>query len=557
MSIEAAKPVDTTPAEQTGEHIENTQGQEWASLGDEVPFAGDKVKVKIEVRQTDEDPALAHAQQLYKEWREEQKRAKEEEEKPIEIKLNPDEPTDEAYKAIKEAVLGPESKPAREVFTRREAAPYAKDPRFVTYQSGPGEYKIMKRERVMETLEDKLAIVSDEDPGIDDINHLMNIVSNFKSGFSEEDKKRVEELKETSAYKIGSIRAQINRKENYLETKKKSLDSCNEEIQRLMSIYGVNFEGSDQGRAEYERVSGLANYLKEEISKTSNQLQKLNVDLNELLRKEPAMVPYLQGSKESMKYSRDPSYVTVPLTGDRGYAIKREDVLGAINDLVINGDEDSEIQMADMLINKVALDGSGFSEEEKEKAKAFRETPQYRERSHARMVNMTEKQRERAMKELAQAEASYEALMAKNKDVVSRFLNRFEISTAEGRVKEAKNTISSAEDSLKRLEKNAPLSKRGLEQRKAALIPAIRNKEIAVATHEKELASEEESLADLLRKNRNVVDKFMNRKKIKEAEERVAQKQAVLKDAKESLSRMNTELTKVNKELLTMANRQN
>ena len=60
-----------------------------------------------------------------------------------------------------------------------------------------------------------------------------------------------------------------------------------------------------------------------------------------------------------------------------------------------------------------------------------------------------------------------------------------------------------------------------------------------------------------MRKNRNVVDKFMNRKKIKEAEERVAQKQAVLKDAKESLSRMNTELTKVNKELLTMANRQN
>lgn len=557
MSVEAAKPIDTSSTEQVDEQIDNTQGTEWEDIGKEIPFAGDKVKVKVEVKKTDETPELAHARALYHEWRKEQAKVKEEEEKPIEIQLNPDEPTDEAYKKIKEAVLGKEKKPAKEVFNKREILAYQSDPKFVTYQTAPGEFKAMKREKVMDTLEDKLAIVSDEDPGMDDINHLMNIVSNFKSGFSEEDKKRVEELKETSAYKIGTLRAQISRKEGYIESKQKSLDACNAELDKLKSIYGDKIEGSDQGRAEYERVMGLANYLKDDIHKVNEQLQGLNANLDELLSQQPAMIPYLQGSKESVKFSRDPSFVTVPLTADRGYAIKREDVLGAINDLVINGDEDSEIQMADMLINKVALDGSGFSEEEKAQAKAFRETPQYKERSHTRKMNAAEKQRDRAIKDLQQVETSYEELMAKNKDVVSKFLNRFEIRTAEGRVESARSTVESAEADLKRLKENIPLSERGLSQRKAALIPAIRNKERVISLYEKELAGEEEALADLLRQNKNIVDKFMNRKKIKEAEERVAQKQAVLNDSKKSLGRMNTELTRVNKELLAKANGQN
>ena len=557
MSIEAAKPVETTPAERADEQIENTRGKEWENIGDEIPFAGDETKAETVVEEVSDDPELAHAKKMYKEWRIEQAIAKEEKERPIKIELNPEEPTDEAYQKIREAVLGKEKKPTKEVFTKQEIAAYEKNPKFVTYQIAPGEYKAIKREKVMDTLEDKLAIVSDEDPGMDDINHLMNIVSQFRSGFSEADKNRVKELKETNAYKIGTIRAEIGRKEDYLEAKKKSLDACNTEMKKLISVYGVNLEGSDKGRTEYDRVAGLANYLKQEINKVSGQIQMLNGNLDEQLKKEPAMIPYLQGSKESVKFSRDPGFVTVPLTADRGYAIKRGNVLGAINDLVINGDEDSEIQMADMLINKVALDGSGFSEEEKKQAEAFRETPQYKERSYVRKVNAAEKQRDRAFKDLEHAESSYEALMAKNKDVISRFLNRYEIDTAEQRIKEARSNIGSAENDLKRLKENAPLSKEGLEQRKASLIPAIRNEELAVRNHEIELAKEEESLADLLRQNRNIIDKFMNRKKIKEVEEAVAQKRAALNGSKESLSKMNAELTRVNKELLTKANGQN
>lgn len=169
----------------------------------------------------------------------------------------------------------------------------------------------------------------------------------------------------------------------------------------------------------------------------------------------PLMRGFLQNSEESRIYSRDPGFVTFSVDAEHYNAVRRENVFKALDELVkngINGDEDKGIFAANQLIIQINGKDSGFSEEDKAKALAIKETPEYRTKKLASDIRNTEKALTGREKDLEECQKAYNAIKEKNKNFVDKFLNRSMINDAKARLEWTQNDVNNLRQSLQKLQ---------------------------------------------------------------------------------------------------------
>ena len=163
---------------------------------------------------------------------------------------------------------------------------------------------------------------------------------------------------------------------------------------------------------------------------------------------------FVRSAKYADELRKDPNLVVYPSDQENWKAVKKEDAVSVLEDKIYNGDNEDWKEMFETnhLIEQILKKDSGFSETDQADVRELMETPEYKEKKLTYNVNKTRKFLEMRRKDLAVCEERYDELMDKYKDVISRFLNRFEINTARERIEWTKRDVTNAESDLSKYE---------------------------------------------------------------------------------------------------------
>lgn len=176
-----------------------------------------------------------------------------------------------------------------------------------------------------------------------------------------------------------------------------------------------------------------------------------------IVNRTPDIVRVNKFTKEDEQLLADPNYVTYSNTDSVREAIKHDEVIPALVYKVQKTlDHQTDSGEIPRLILAIMDEKNNFSEKDKETVKAIQQTPEYRKAQLISEIRATEGSIKKDKENLERVEAALGETMAKNNNVISRFLNRNEIATAKWRVDGFKKRVEGFESDLRR--KNAELA---------------------------------------------------------------------------------------------------
>ena len=151
-----------------------------------------------------------------------------------------------------------------------------------------------------------------------------------------------------------------------------------------------------------------------------------------VVNRTPNIIRVNKFTKEDEQLRNDPNFVTYSFTDSVTEAIARDEAIPALAykvQEVLDHQEDSAGEITRFAL-AIMNEKNNFSENDKETVKAIQQTPEYRKAELISRIRATENAMKRDQAMLEQVEAALGETMAKNTNVISRFLNRHEIATA-------------------------------------------------------------------------------------------------------------------------------
>ena len=198
----------------------------------------------------------------------------------------------------------------------------------------------------------------------------------------------------------------------------------------------------------------------------SEKFEESNQNTNEQINEWESLaeVEFLTAdSDRKEEFKNDPSMLVYLTSADHGVAIKKKDAVQAFMEKVKNAknaDDFSKAHHLDMSIEH-SKQTEGFSEEELEAIKKFKESPIYREKYNQSEIERSRKQLLGANDVLERSEA--ELAEARKGGFLKRFFKRFVIKTKQDRVNWTKQRIEELERTIAKAEEGLAQAQSELE----------------------------------------------------------------------------------------------